>query len=68
VLNGKDILVLGWPAGKVIGLGLQTARDLESAASPGRMCSQNWKTSGEILAARWSAGPRVPWPSSPASG
>jgi hypothetical protein len=30
VLNGKDILALGWPAGKVIGLGLQTARDLES--------------------------------------
>jgi tRNA-splicing ligase RtcB len=30
VLNGKDILALGWPAGKVIGLGLQTARGLES--------------------------------------
>ena len=30
MLNGKDILALGWPAGKVIGLGLQTARDLES--------------------------------------
>ena len=30
MLNGKDILALGWPPGKVIGLGLQTARDLES--------------------------------------
>jgi hypothetical protein len=30
VLNGKDILSLGWPEGKVIGLGLQTARVLES--------------------------------------
>jgi tRNA-splicing ligase RtcB len=29
VLNGKDILALGWPAGKVIGLGLQTAHTLE---------------------------------------
>jgi hypothetical protein len=30
VLNGKDILALGWPAGKVIGLGLETARALGS--------------------------------------
>jgi tRNA-splicing ligase RtcB (3'-phosphate/5'-hydroxy nucleic acid ligase) len=29
VLNGKDILALGWPAGKVVGLGLETARTLE---------------------------------------
>jgi len=30
VVNGKDILALGWPAGKVIGLGLDAARTLES--------------------------------------
>ena len=30
MLNGKDILALGWPAGKVIGLGLETASVLES--------------------------------------
>src|ERR687894_327586 len=30
VINGKDILALGWPAGKVIGLGLETASVLES--------------------------------------
>jgi tRNA-splicing ligase RtcB (3'-phosphate/5'-hydroxy nucleic acid ligase) len=30
VINGKDILALGWPAGKVIGLGLEMARSLES--------------------------------------
>ena len=30
MINGKDILALGWPAGKVIGLGLQTASALES--------------------------------------
>jgi len=30
MINGKDILGLGWPAGKVIGLGLETARALES--------------------------------------
>ena len=30
VINGKDILALGWPAGKVIGLGLEMARTLES--------------------------------------
>ena len=30
MINGKDILALGWPAGKVIGLGLETARALES--------------------------------------
>src|SRR5918998_3832651 len=29
-MNGKDILALGWPAGKVIGLGLEAARALES--------------------------------------
>ena len=29
-MNGKDILALGWPAGKVIGLGLDAARALES--------------------------------------
>src|SRR5215204_675540 len=28
-MNGKDILALGWPAGKVIGLGLEAARTLE---------------------------------------
>jgi hypothetical protein len=26
MINGKDILALGWPAGKVIGLGLEVAR------------------------------------------
>src|SRR5215204_6353524 len=30
VMNGKDILALGWPAGKVIGLGLEAAGILES--------------------------------------
>src|SRR5215212_7859441 len=30
MINGKDILALGWPEGKVIGLGLKTARALES--------------------------------------
>jgi tRNA-splicing ligase RtcB len=30
MINGKDILALGWPAGKVIGLGLETVRALES--------------------------------------
>jgi tRNA-splicing ligase RtcB (3'-phosphate/5'-hydroxy nucleic acid ligase) len=30
VLNGKDLLALGWPAGRVIGLGLETASVLES--------------------------------------
>src|SRR5688500_13333825 len=30
MINGKDILALGWPAGKVIGLGLEAASDLES--------------------------------------
>jgi len=30
MINGKDILALGWPAGKVVGLGLETARVLES--------------------------------------
>jgi len=30
VMNGKVILALGWPAGKVIGLGLAAARALES--------------------------------------
>jgi tRNA-splicing ligase RtcB len=30
MINGKDILALGWPAGRVIGLGLETARVLES--------------------------------------
>jgi tRNA-splicing ligase RtcB len=30
MINGKDILALGWPAGKVIGLGLETTRALES--------------------------------------
>jgi tRNA-splicing ligase RtcB len=30
MINGKDILALGWPAGKVIGLGLEVARALES--------------------------------------
>jgi tRNA-splicing ligase RtcB len=30
VLNGNDILALGWPAGKAIGLGLEAARVLES--------------------------------------
>ena len=30
MINGKDILALGWPAGKVIGLGLETASALES--------------------------------------
>src|SRR5215203_4533265 len=30
MINCKDILALGWPAGKVIGLGLQTASALES--------------------------------------
>ena len=30
MINGKDILALGWPAGKVLGLGLETARALES--------------------------------------
>src|SRR5918997_4572778 len=29
-MNGKDILALGWPAGKVIGFGLEAARTLES--------------------------------------
>src|SRR5829696_10129973 len=29
-MNGKDILALGWPAGKVIGLGLEAAGILES--------------------------------------
>jgi hypothetical protein len=29
-VNGKDILALGWPAGKMIGLGLEAARILES--------------------------------------
>jgi len=29
-MNGKDILALEWPAGKVIGLGLDAARTLES--------------------------------------
>jgi len=29
VLNGKDILAFGWLEGKVIGLGLETARALE---------------------------------------
>jgi tRNA-splicing ligase RtcB (3'-phosphate/5'-hydroxy nucleic acid ligase) len=30
MIDGKDILALGWPAGKVIGLGLETVRALES--------------------------------------
>jgi hypothetical protein len=30
VINGKDILALGWPAGKVIGLGLESASALKS--------------------------------------
>jgi len=30
VMKGKDILALGWPEGKVIGLGLAAARALES--------------------------------------
>ena len=30
MIDGKDILALGWPAGKVIGLGLETASALES--------------------------------------
>ncbi len=34
VMNGKDILALGWPAGKVIGLGLEGARELESRGLP----------------------------------
>jgi len=34
VLNGKDILALGWPAGKVVGLGLKTARTLEGRGLP----------------------------------
>ncbi|MBA3492411.1 MAG: RtcB family protein, partial [Rubrobacteraceae bacterium] len=33
-MNGKDILALGWPAGKVIGLGLEGARELESRGLP----------------------------------
>jgi tRNA-splicing ligase RtcB len=34
MLNGKDILALGWPAGKVVGLGLKTARTLEGRGLP----------------------------------
>ena len=34
MLNGKDILALGWPAGKVVGLGLKTARALEGRGLP----------------------------------
>jgi tRNA-splicing ligase RtcB (3'-phosphate/5'-hydroxy nucleic acid ligase) len=30
MINGKDILALGWPEGKVIGLGIKTASALES--------------------------------------
>ena len=30
MINGNDILALGWPAGKVIGLGLETASALKS--------------------------------------
>jgi tRNA-splicing ligase RtcB len=30
MINGKDILALGWPEGKVIGLGMKTASALES--------------------------------------
>jgi tRNA-splicing ligase RtcB len=30
LIDGNDILALGWPAGKVIGLGLETARAIES--------------------------------------
>ena len=33
-MNGKDILALGWPSGKVIGLGLGAASDLESRDLP----------------------------------
>lgn len=35
MLNGNDILALGWPAGKMIGLGLGAARALEGRGLPG---------------------------------
>src|SRR5215217_559573 len=50
MINGKDILALGWPAGKVIGLGLETASLWNPAASTGTKYSLNWRTSGRIPA------------------
>jgi hypothetical protein len=55
VINGKDILALGWPAGKVIGLGLESASALKSRASPGTNYSLNCRTSGGTPAPRISA-------------
>ena len=44
VINGKDILALGWPAGKVIGLGLETAHAIESRGLFKTKYSLNWRT------------------------
>jgi len=46
VMNGKDILALGWPAGKVIGPGLAAAGALESTVGLGAEDSLNSASHG----------------------
>jgi len=67
VLNGKDILALGWPAGKVVGLGLETARTLEERGLSREEVLAGLEEVRRDPGALWSASPKVPWPSSPAS-